>query len=328
MPEPSAFKPRMVAILAYPGAQLLDVCGPLQVFSTANDLSVARGGLAPYQCKVVSKEASIATTTGISLSSHPLSSVDCPIDTLVVVGGAGFNQAAKDQELVEWLRHHSGAARRVVSVCTGAFLLAEAGLLRGRRIATHWQYFTEFGRRFPDVSLDTQSIFVEDDNVWTSGGVTAGMDLSLALVERDLGRPIALAIAQYLVMFLKRTGGQSQFSSMLALQQGVEFDDLHAWINANISKNLTIDVLADQAGMSRRNFSRRYKEATGKTPIHAVEELRIDAARRLLEQGLSVAVASRRCGFGSQARMARAFSRILKVSPRNYSDHFGPRRLK
>jgi transcriptional regulator GlxA family with amidase domain len=245
------------------------------------------------------------------------------LDTVIVAGGWGVNAACENRSLVEWLRVRSKAAQRTASVCSGAFLLATAGLLDGRRAVTHWQRCSEFAERFPQVRLDPDPIFVRDGDVWTSAGVTAGIDLALALVEIDLGRETVLAVARQLVVFLKRPGGQSQFSAALSLQgNDRRFDQLHAWIMENLSGTLSLAVLAEHANMSTRSFARHYRQATGRTPARAVEDIRIEMARRLLEEGLPVARVSRRCGFGSEETMRRAFLRTFATSPNAYRERF------
>jgi transcriptional regulator GlxA family with amidase domain len=222
------------------------------------------------------------------------------------------------------VRQRATQARRVASVCTGAFLLAAAGLLDGRRAATHWMYCTRLAQRFPAVHVEPDPIFVCDGSVWTSAGVTAGIDLALALVEEDLGRSMSLAVARYLVVFLKRPGGQAQFSATLALQAADDrFDALHDWINGHLADDLSLSVLADQAAMSERSFSRHYAEATGQTPARAIERLRVEAARRLLSESRArVKRIAQRCGFGSEETMRRSFLRLLAVTPQDYRSRF------
>jgi transcriptional regulator GlxA family with amidase domain len=209
-------------------------------------------------------------------------------------------------------------------VCTGAFLLAATALLDGRRATTHWSFCAELARRFPAVRVEPDPIFVRDGSVWTSAGVTAGIDLALALVEQDLGRTVALAAARHLVMFLKRPGGQAQFSAALSLQTAEDkFGALHNWINSHLADDISLPVLASQAGMSERSFSRHYAEATGVTPGRAVERLRVEAARRLLsESRLPVKRISQRCGFGSEETMRRSFLRLLSATPQDYRARF------
>ncbi len=314
---------RRIEILTFPGGQLLDVAGPLQVFATANDLAHLAGRLLPYDTAVIAAEASVVTTSGLALAASPLPAADRPLHTLVVAGGRGVNAACRDAALVAWVRQRAAAAGRVASVCSGAFLLAAAGLLDGRRAATHWGRCAEFRAMFPAVRLEPEPIYVRDGDIWTSAGVTAGIDLALALVEADLGREPALAIARQLVVFLKRPGGQAQFSAALTLQEKDErFDRLHGWIVENLRGDLSLAALAGQAHMSLRSFARHYRQATGRTPARAVEEIRIETARRLLEQGLSVAKVGRRCGFGSQETLRRAFLRRVGASPQDYRERF------
>lgn len=314
---------RRIEILSFTGAQILDVAGPLQVFATANDLaSLARTPL-PYETAVVAAEGRIATTAGLDLAASRLPAPGQPLHTLVVAGGRGVNAACRDAALVDWVRRRAETTERVASVCSGAFLLAAAGLLDGRRAVTHWGRCAEFSAMFPAVHLDPDPIFVRDGKVWTSAGVTAGIDLSLALVEADLGRKVALAIARQLVVFLKRPGGQAQFSSALSLQeQDGRFDQLHGWIVENLRGDLSLGALAEKVHMSLRSFARHYRQATGRTPARAVEEIRIETARRLLEQGLPVARVTQRCGFGSEETLRRAFLRRLGTSPQAYRERF------
>jgi len=316
---------RVVEVLAYPSVQLLDVTGPLQVFVCAND-HVAQAGRTPhYTLRVVAKDGpGVTTSAGLGIATSPLPRTGTPPDTLIVPGGPGVDAAAADTVLVDWVRQRTKKTRRVASVCTGAFLLAASGALDGRRAVTHWSYCAELAKRFPAVCVESDPIFVRDGPVWTSAGVTAGIDLALALVEEDLGRTVALAVARYLVVFLKRPGGQAQFSEALSLQSAEdEFGALNEWINKHLSNDLSLDVLAEQAGMSERSFSRHYAAATGVTPARAIERLRVEAARRLLsESRLPVKRISRRCGFGSEETMRRSFLRVLSATPNDYRARF------
>lgn len=314
---------RRIEILTFPGGQLLDVAGPLQVFATANDLAHIAGRPLPYETAVVAAESRVVTSAKLELGAATLPEPAAPLHTLIVAGGYGVSVACRDAALVDWVRQRAASAERIASVCSGAFLLAAAGLLDGRRAVTHWGRCDEFRTMFPQVRLEPDPIYVRDGDVWTSAGVTAGIDLALALVETDLGREPALAIARQLVVFLKRPGGQAQFSAALTLQEKDErFDRLHGWIVENLRGDLSLERLADEAKMSLRSFARRYRQATGRTPARAVEEIRIETARRLLEQGLSVAQAGRRCGFGSEETLRRAFLRRLGASPQAYRERF------
>lgn len=317
---------RIVEVLAYPAVQLLDVTGPLQVFASANTLMARAGEQPPYDIRLVAPGGrSVEASAGVALVAAPLSSIETGVDTLIVAGGENFNAVSLDAVLVDWVRERTRIARRTASICTGAFLLAASGALDGRRAVTHWQYCEEFARRYPAVQVEPDPIFVRDGPVWTSAGVTAGIDLALALVEEDLGRTISLAVARYLVVFLKRPGDQAQFSAALSLQAAEDkFGALHAWISKHLAEDLSLPVLAGQAGMSERSFSRHYAESTGSTPARAVERLRVEGARRLLtDTRLPVKRISQRCGFGSEETMRRSFLRLLSVTPQEYRARFG-----
>jgi transcriptional regulator GlxA family with amidase domain len=317
--------PRVIEILAFPAVQLLDVSGPLQVFATANDIVSESGGAPPYAPRVVAQGGrDLIASAGLGIAADQLPPIGATLDTLIIAGGEGVQAAAADLVLVDWIRARAGHARRVASVCTGAFLLAATGLLDGRRAATHWSLCAEFGRKFPMVRVEPDPIFVCDGPVWTSAGVTAGIDLALALVEKDLGRTVALAVARYLVVFLKRPGGQAQFSTALSLQSAEDqFGALHEWINAHLADEISLAALARQAGMSQRSFSRHYAGATGLTPARAIERLRVEAARlALLESRQPIKRISRRCGFGSEETMRRSFLRLIGATPQDYRARF------
>ncbi|MCJ2031288.1 helix-turn-helix domain-containing protein [Methylobacterium sp. J-043] len=319
-------QPRIVELLAFPGVQLLDVTGPLQVFASANEHVARSGSAPPYRLRVIAKGGgAVASSAGLALAAEPLTPPSESVDTLVVAGGPGVDAAAGDPDLVAWLRRRVQAARRAASVCTGAFLLAASGLLDGRRAVTHWSYCDAFARRFPAVRVEADPIFLCDGSVWTSAGVTAGIDLALAFVEADLGREAALAVARYLVVFLKRPGGQAQFSAGLLLQTaGERFEALHHWMRAHLGADLSLAALAAQAGMSERSFSRHYVEQTGLTPARAVERLRIETAGQMLaETRQPVKRIAQRCGFGSEETMRRSFLRLLGSTPQDYRSRFG-----
>jgi transcriptional regulator GlxA family with amidase domain len=317
---------RVIEVLAFPSVQLLDVTGPVQVFASANDFATEAGATPPYELRVVTQAGrSVTASAGVELAAAALPPIGSPLDTLMIAGGQGVEAAAADPALVDWVRQRAKHARRVASVCTGAFLLAASGVLDGKRAATHWSLCAELARRFPAIRVEPDPIFVRDGSIWTSAGVTAGIDLALALVEQDLGRAAALAVARYLVVFLKRPGGQAQFSAALALQAAEDkFGALHDWIGKHLAEDISLPVLARQAGMSERSFSRHYAEVTGLTPGRAVEQLRVEAARRLLlESRLPAKRISQRCGFGSEETMRRSFMRLLSVSPQDYRARFG-----
>jgi transcriptional regulator GlxA family with amidase domain len=274
---------------------------------------------------VVSSRGPVVTASaGLGLAVAALPPVRAPLDTLLLAGGPGVHRAAADPTVVQWVRARAKNARRTASACTGAFLLAAAGLLDGRRAVTHWMHCAELARRFPAVRVEPDPIFVRDGSIWTSAGVTAAIDLALALVEEDAGRTLALAVARHLVMFLKRPGGQAQFSTVLSLQAAEDrFGALHGWMAGRLTGDLSLPALARRVGMSERSFSRHYTKATGTTPARAVERLRVEAARRLLsDTRLPVKRVAERCGFGSEETLRRSFIRLLAVTPHDYRARF------
>lgn len=317
--------PRTVQILVFPDVQLLDVAGPLQVFASANRLAQEAGGAPPYApIAIAACPGMLSSSAGLGLVAVALPPAQAARDTLIVAGGAGVEAAAMDPALAEWLPKASRSARRTASVCTGAFLLAAVGLLDGRRATTHWSRCADLARRYPAVRVESDPIYVQDGAIWTSAGVTAGIDMALAMLEADLGRAAALAVARHLVVFAKRPGGQAQFSASLALAGAdARFDALHAWMAGNLGRPLSIRDLASQAGMSERSFARRYRAVTGSTPARAVERLRVEAARQVLGQGeQTLKQVARRCGFGSEETMRRSFLRLLGVPPQAYRERF------
>jgi transcriptional regulator GlxA family with amidase domain len=320
----SVREPRRIVILAFPGVQPLDVIGPSEVFAGADQLV---GGGA-YTVEVVATEPGPIATRGGGYSLVPKTTTSrCsgPIDTLVVAGGVGVERAQQDAALIRWIRSAARRSRRVTSVCSGAFLLARAGLLEGRTVTTHWASTAELARRHPEVRVDPKPIFVRDGEVWTSAGVTSGMDLSLALVEEDLGREVAVEIARWLVLFLQRPGGQAQFSSHLSTQlsERQPLRDLQAWIADNLDADLRVEALAERASMSPRNFARFFRRETGMTPAAYVEVLRVERARQLLEEaGDPTEVVAAQCGFGTPETMRRAFARRVGVAPATYRARF------
>ncbi|KJH86935.1 AraC family transcriptional regulator [Pseudomonas fluorescens] len=315
--------PKSVHVLAFANVQVLDVTGPLQVFASANDLARGQGLPAPYAPTVVAAGGgAVMSSAGLALMAEPLPNESS--DTLLIAGGWGVYEAAEDPALVAWVKHQGMRSRRVASVCTGAFLLAASGWLDGRRVATHWTRCEQLARQHPKLQVEPNPIFIQDGPVWTSAGVTAGIDLALALVEEDLGRTMALEVARHLVVFLKRPGGQSQFSATLALQKrGGRFDRLHAWIAENLTRDLGLSSLAAEAGMSERSFVRHYRAETGQTPARAVELIRVETARRLLaDSAVPVKRVALQCGFGSEETLRRSFLRAVGVTPQAYRERF------
>ncbi|SNB76428.1 transcriptional regulator, AraC family with amidase-like domain [Arboricoccus pini] len=322
--RPTFGGPHPVDILAFADAQLLDIAGPLQVFASANDLLRAAGRPSAYATRVLAREAPLVTTSsGLALAASPLAGVRESQGSLIVSGGRGVHAAADDPALLNWLRGRVGGGR-ICSVCTGAFLLAAAGILDGRRAVTHWKHVERLARSYPAIRVEADPLFIEDGDVWTSAGVTAGIDLALALVERDQGATLALAVARSLVVFLKRPGGQAQFSQTLSMQTRADgFADLHAWVEGHLDEDLSVARLARRAAMSERSFRRHYAEATGTTPARMVERLRVEAARILLDgSGVSLKEMARRLGFGGEEKLRRSFQRQLGVTPSDYRQRF------
>jgi transcriptional regulator GlxA family with amidase domain len=296
--------------------------GPIEVFCDANDQVPDT-----YRIEVVAPagDGRITMSNGLELGVEPLPEPPPRIDTLVVAGGEGMRRASEDPALVDWVARASRRARRTTSICTGSYLLAAAGLLDGRRATTHWNYRAVLAQRYPEVEFDPDPLFVRDGNVWTSAGITAGIDLALALVEEDLGAEVALTVARALVVFFKRPGGQSQFSGALAVQQASRpaLRDLQAWIAGHLDADLSVAALADRAGLSERSFARAFRAEVGQTPAAYVEALRVERARALLEDGAqSLEIVARAAGFSSPEILRRAFHRRLGVSPAGYRERF------
>jgi transcriptional regulator GlxA family with amidase domain len=313
---------RRVVIVAFPKVQTLDVHGPAEVFSTATQLTDKDG----YSVEVVATRPGPLPTSSVALyPDRTLDQCKGPIDTLVIAGGRGVQAAVNDERLVEWIRSAARRSRRVTSVCTGAFLLAEAGLLEGRKATTHWASCGVLASRHPNVEVESDPIFVRDGNVITSAGVTAGMDLALALVEEDLGREAALETARWLVLFVKRPGGQAQFSAQLEAQiaDREPLRELQEWLPDHLDEDLSVPALARRASMSERNFARAFRDETGVTPATYVEAARVERARIFLDSGdLPVETIARQTGFGTVETMRRAFRRRVGVSPAGYRSRF------
>lgn len=330
--------PRVVVFTVYEGMRLLDLTGPLDAFALAND--VAKGPV-PYGLRAVSvKGGPVRTSSGLSVSTEPLSALDgASIDTLIVGGGAAALRANSSAEavrawlqtqspLIQWIGRRGTQARRLCSVCTGTFLLAEAGMLTGRTVATHWAAARLLANCYPAVRVEPDLIFGRDGTIWTSGGVTAGIDLALALIEDDLGGDCARQIARVMLVFAIRQGGQSQYTLPFTapLSDCGDFSALHAWMAENIARDFGVDELAARAGMSRRTFMRAYATATGRTPAKTIETMRMDAARLALEAtSKTLKHIARETGFGDEDRMRRVFLRRIGASPSDYRARFSLR---
>jgi len=329
VPSAQARRVRRVLMVAFPGVQVLDVTGPLEVFANSNRrLDALQDRRAPrYTIEIAAAQAGpLATSSGMRLhADRALRDVRGPIDTLLVAGGDGTRAAVQDRALVDFLRRTAPRARRVASICTGTFLLAQAGLLDGRRATTHWASCAALGRSHPAISVEGDPIFVRDGKFWSSAGVCAGMDLALAMAEEDHGRELALTVAKWMVLFLKRPGGQSQFSVGLAAQatEHERIRDLQAWVQSHLADDLGVGRLAKRAAMSPRNFARVFAREVGETPARWVERARVEAAQRLLEESeLGVDAVAARSGFGTAETLRRAFLRQIRVSPSAYRARF------
>ena len=317
------------AVVAFPDVQILDVVGPLAVFGDVSRWMADRGMRAAvhYEVEVLAPLAGpLRTSCGVQLvADRAFADAHGRFDTLLVAGGHGTAAAAENPALLEWLRRTAPRVRRLGSVCTGTFVLAAAGLLRGRRVATHWHSAARLQRMFPELTVDADPIYIRDGNIYTSAGVTAGLDLALALVEEDCGREVALSIARTLVLFLRRPGGQSQFSAQLSVQTADRepLRDLQTWIVEHLGEDCSVARLAKRVAMSPRNFARVFTAEVGMTPARYVERVRVDAARRRLEESHdSVEQVADRCGFGSAEGLRKAFLRTVHVAPSVYRSRF------
>ncbi|MFI1004773.1 GlxA family transcriptional regulator [Streptomyces galbus] len=312
---------RTVLVVLFEGVQSLDVTGPLEVFAGAE-----RHTPGTYRIRTASLDgAAVRTSSGLTVvPDSSLTGAPAP-HTLLVPGGEGTREP--DPELTAWLRAHGPRARRLVSVCTGAILLAGAGLLDGRRVTTHWSYCAKLARDHPAVTVDPDPVYVRDGHVFTSAGVTAGIDLALALTEEDLGRDTALTVARHLVVFLRRPGNQAQFSAQLAAQTARRdpLREVQRWITEHPADDLSVEALAARARLSPRHFARAFREETGTTPGRYVDRVRLEHARRLLEDTADgVEEISRASGYGTPEAMRRAFVKALGTPPAEYRRRFRP----
>jgi transcriptional regulator GlxA family with amidase domain len=319
-------------MLAYPGIQILDVTGPLEVFSRTSRWLKENGKRDDdaYGVEIIGlTRGMFRASSGLRLhADRRFSEVGRGLDTLLIAGGMGAEKYRSHPQLLRWIRRQAGWVRRLASVCTGAFFLAEAGLLNGRRATTHWAFCDEMARSYPDVRVEADTIFVQEGPVYTSAGVTAGMDLALALVEEDQGREVALAVARALVMFLRRPGGQAQFSAQLSVQLAAHapLRDLQTYVLDHPAADLSVDSLARRVSMSPRNFARVFTREVGSTPARFITSVRVETARRLLEESSDdLETICGQSGLGTPESMRRAFQRVVGIPPGQYRERFNRR---
>jgi transcriptional regulator GlxA family with amidase domain len=321
---------RVVAVVASSGAQLLDITGPAEIFARcprAQENSV-RNETAPYRVVILStlSHLRLETSSGVVLEADArIEDWRGSIDTLLVAGGIGVETGPPDEALARWLRRRASTTRRVGSVCTGAFALARAGLLDGRRATTHWAWCGMLAAQFPRIAVESDPIYIKDGKIYTSAGVTAGMDLALALVEEDQGPKVALKVARDVVLYLRRPGSQSQFSAPLAAQMSerAPIRELQAWMAVNSHLRLRIERLAERVGMSARHFARVFEHDVGMTPARYLDRLRVDAAcLHLTESSHTLERVAKICGYSSEDIMRRSFRRALRINPEDFRARF------
>ena len=320
---------RHIGMLAFAGCEILDVCGPLDIFCYTNVILKQLGKTSQpvYSFEILAEQAGpVATTFGVKIvADRGFAEAGDEFDTLIVAGGMGAMATRENGEMIEWIGQRALTARRVASICTGAFLLAECGMLDGLRATTHWLFCEQFAQEYPEVKVEPDRIYIRENAIYTSGGITAGIDLALALVEEDWGSEIANRVARFLLVFFRRPGGQSQFSSFIPVEAKTRMDvrELQGWIIDNPSADLSVEALAERLSMSPRNFSRVFLKEVGSTPASFVEQVRINVARSKIEQTkLPLKLICEQCGFGSDEQMRRVFQRHLKVSPQDYRERF------
>lgn len=320
---------RHIGVLAFTGCDLLDVCGPLNIFGYTNWILQELGKTTQpaYSFEILGDQAgSLATTFGVQLvADRAFSEAGDEFDTLIVAGGAYAPSVRENRAMIDWIRQRALVTRRVASICTGAFLLAECGILAGRRATTHWLYCDQLALEYPDIRVEPDRIYVREHPIYTSGGITAGIDLALALVEEDWGSEAANQVARMLLVFFRRPGGQSQFSSFIPVEAKTRMDvrELQGWIIDHPTEDLSVEALAERLSMSPRNFARVFLKEVGVTPANFVEQVRLNVARSQIEQTkLPLKAVSALSGFGDDEHMRRAFQRHLKISPRDYRERF------
>lgn len=328
-PQVRVAKIRPVGLVVYPGAEIIDLTGPMEVFAFANNGLQLSGTCAElaYPIEIIAAQTGpITTSCGLQIiATKTYNDILDGIDTLIIVGTPVVDCLLSDPALQDWLLAIAPKVNRLASVCTGAFLLAKTGLLEGRSATSHWGYCAQLAREYPNVKVEPDRIFVRDGQISTSGGVTSGIDMALSMVEEDWGSEVALQVARYLVVFLKRPGGQSQFSAYLTnAAHRPDLKDLQAWIMMNLTLGLRVELLAERLAMSPRNFARLFLSEIGMTPAKFVEMARIDAARHYLcGTDLPIETIATHAGFADAERMRRAFLRQLGINPHTFRARFG-----
>lgn len=328
---------RHIGMLAFDNCEMLDVCGPLDIFHWTNVMLKSPDTVErpespdlrerpAYTFEILAERAGpVRTLSGVKIfADRSFADAGDEFDTLIVAGGDAMGNRA-NRAMIEWIRERSEGARRMASICTGAFLLAESGLLNGRKVTTHWGYCQRLATEYPALEVEPDRVYIREDDLYTSGGITAGIDLALALVEEDFGSEIANRVARFLLVFFRRPGGQSQFSSFIppAAKSRMDMRELQGWIIDHPAEDLSVEALAGRLAMSPRNFARVFVKEVGVTPASFVEQVRVNVARSLIEQTpLPLKTVSRRSGFGNDEHMRRAFQRHLKVSPQDYRERF------
>lgn len=318
---------RTIDIVVYPEFKSFEAIGPMTVFTYANKHLEARGKASRYEIRIVStKTGPVISDTLMCLdASHTLSEAPLP-HSILVVGAHEIERIVEEQsEIVEWTRRVASKVERFAALCSGAFFLAAAGLLEGKRATTHWKMADVMQQRYPNIQVDIDSIFIPQGNLWTSAGVSASVDLALAFVEADFGHDLALQVAQDLVIFLKRPGGQSQFSANLTSQmtQTSEMRAVQEWVLNNIDQKISVSLMASQASMSLRNFTRIFHKEVGVCPSEFLEKARVDKARRMLsESDLPMKSVAFKCGFATTDQMRNVFKKYLSITPRQYQERF------
>jgi transcriptional regulator GlxA family with amidase domain len=319
-------KPKHIAILGYDGVMGLDLVGPMEAFASAEIRSPKGTRQACYRVTIAAMEAkTFRSEFGLTFRAEKSLSSVRDVDTLLIPGGRGLRESNDHREITAWLQKYAGSIRRIASVCTGIYGLAPSGLLNGRKVATHWRFAADLAQRYPKLSISPGSLYVKDGKFWTAAGVTAGIDLSLALIEEDFGAEIALSVARELVVYMKRSGGQEQFSEPLQfqVQSHSRFADLLPWVQAHLDQDLSVETLAARVSLCPRQFSRRFTQEFGNSPASFVRRLRLDEARqRLSAPECTVEGVARSVGFSDGDNFRRAFERCFGIAPSTYRGRF------